>query len=719
MPDSMFGQMAGLANLIAFAFTLAIGLLVLYRWKSRPLRFWFALNCFTAAIWNLSIFAGLGLASKPLFLFTFRLESIGWIFFGPVWFIFLAFFLERETLVQTRGRRLFFLSLALPFWLAYLGDPEFFTSVSRVAGTYVSAPNGWFFLLLFPSIVGWALAQLRLVFSSFHHQPNPLIRQRSYLIGVSLLFLYIPALLTDVFLPMLHFTPPKLAGLFNALFCLIVFRLIQKFQLLPSSETLSRRLDQMQEWNQELERRVAERTAELKESEQRWREIFENAQDVIFSEGLDGRILSLNPRVQSLLGLQPEWFIGKTIFAVGGDLFPELSNRFRQIWERQIQVIQHPGDIYQEELSVSLPGRGTLSFALTLSGIFRQEKLVGYLGIARDITESARLRAGLKEYSLKLEQMVAERTRELEATYAQLAETARLAGKAEVAAGVLHNIGNVINSIGVRLEMMRNHLSFTCPVEELGQSLRLLEQNQDRLGPFFREDPTGAKLLPFLRELAGVQAQTQAELKSSLGFIQDQIQHIAEIMAVEQRYHRPGLLTEPTDLNRLVREVLEMMKDSLLRRQVEVETDLQEIPLLKLDRSQMMQVFFNLIKNAAEALEKNPAAERRIKVQIRRTAANEIELTVADNGSGIREEDRPRLFQFGFTTKTEAGGHGFGLHAAANFIQSLGGTIAAESDGPGRGAVFRVCLPLNAPLPEKAEAAENKETTYEPAYLGN
>jgi len=847
-------QPIALAGLYCFALTFGIGIFVILRWRSEPVRFWFAVNCFTAALWNLSSFAGSGLDSKELFLFTSRMGSIGWLFFGPGLFIFLAFFLGRERLVRTRWRRLFFLGLALPFWLAYLANPQRFTSVFPADGHYVTAPTGWFYLLL-PSILGWAAAQVWVIFSSFHHQPDPLIRRRSRWIGITLILLYLPALISDVLLPALNFTLPGMASIINGLFCMMVFASIQRFQLLPSPQVLISKVDQLQEFNRELERQVEERTRRLRESEQRYREIFENVQDFIFSLDLEGRLTSANPQMERVTGVREKEVVGKSLFQVigenspphlleewnrnwkdfqaqirapenlyrnevllptpsgegrnvtftwsgifregklvgylglgrdvteskraeqalresearyreifenvqemiisldregrivsgnprvrtlvGGDpeqnqgrLFseviadnmpPAILEKWRKAWQQIRQGIQKPGDVFQEEVTVPIPSGEFKTLALTYSGIFRQGRLAGYLQMGRDITESERLRQALKEYSANLERLVAERTRELEASYTKLAETARLAGKAEVAAGVLHNIGNAINSIGVRLETVKNHVHHHCGMEVLAQTLSLIEQNRDRLGPFWLEDPKGSKVLPFLRELAAAHAHSREELKEALRFVQDQVQHIAEIMAVEQRYHRPGVLPEPTDLNRLIQEALEMMKDSLGRRGVAVEQDLDELPLLNLDRSQMMQIIYNLLKNAAEALEKNPEGERRVKVSTRMRPEPEsgMEIVVEDNGAGIRVEDRPRLFQFGFTTKADRGGHGFGLHSSANFVQSMGGAIEAESEGPDQGAIFRVRLLLN-PEPERiAEKIEKKETHDEPAYFGH
>jgi len=1110
---SVLSQLDALTDLYIFVASLAIGLLALLRWKSGPLRFWFAANCFLACIWSLSDAAS-DIGALSLFLFFLRLGSVGWIFLGPSLFIFLAYFLGREDLVQARRRRLLLLALAFPFWAAFVVSPGFFSSIFRSPhdGHYLTAPNSFFSFILV-SVIGWAVVQVWILFRSLRRQFDPLIRRRSRVLMLLLAGMTALGVTTDVILPALNFSAFSLGGILYGLFCMTVFAMIQRFQLLPSAQVLSAKVDQLQEFNRTLEQKVEERTSELRASEQRYREIFENVQDFVFSLDLEarftsanpqmervtgvrekevkgrslfqvigencppplleewnrswndiqaqirapenlyryevlmpvpngevrnviftlsgifregklagylglgrdvtesqraeealresetrhreifenvqeiiisldreGRIVSANPQirltlpviadqisgqmltdligaalppvvqerwqralrivqaevkqpqdkfeevvlipsasgewrtymftfsgifregklvgylllgrdvtesqraevalqksekrfrslvenmndwvwevdrngiytyvspiVKDLLGYEPEEVIGKTPFdfmpkdeaermaglfkgiiessqpfaglentnlsqdgrevvletsgvpvydhqgnfsgyqgidrditerkmaekalresevryreifdnvqemiqsmdlegrilsgnprvrtLVGGNpeqnqgrlfseviadnLPPAVLEKWQKAWQQIRQGIQKPGDVFQEEVIVPIPSGEFKTLALTYSGIFRQGRLAGYLQMGRDITESVKLKRALEEYSANLEQLVAERTHELEATYKKLAESARLAGKAEMAAGVLHNMGNAINSIGVRLEMVRAHIC-NCPMESVLRAVEFLEQQQEHLGSFFREDPKGKQVLPFLKELAVTSQPVRAQMKETLEFVRGKIQHIAEIITVEQRYHRPGQLTEPADLNQVVREAFSLLQDSLQRRGIQIEQELAELPLLNLDRSQAIQVVFNLLKNAAEALEKNPEGERRLQVRSRAKdeGAGEVEISVEDNGIGIRPEDLPRLFQFGFTTKALRGGHGFGLHASANFIQSMGGRIEAASQGPGQGAVFRVYLPLGADQ-EKVTSDLEKEEDHEPAHIGD
>jgi len=850
---SVLSQLDSLADLYIFVASLVIGLLALLRWKSGPLRFWFAANCFLAGIWSLSNFTS-SIGFLSLFLFFLRLGSIGWIFLGPTLFIFLAYFLGREDLVQARRRRLLLLALAFPFWAAFVVSPGFFSSILRSPedGDYLMAPNSFFSFILV-SVIGWAVAQVWILVRSLRRQFDPLIRRRSRVLLLLLAGMSALGITTDVILPALNFYLSSFGGILDGLFCMTAFAMIQRFQLLPSAQVLSAKVDRLQEFNRALEEKVEERTRELRESGQRYREIFENVQEFILALDLEGRITSANPQVKHTIGFKTDHLVGKKLAELieeylspqllenwkkvwleiqakvqkPGDLFreevimpiasgewraflftysgifregrlvgylhigrdvteskkaekalresevryreifdnvqemirsldlegrilsgnprvhtlvggdpeqdqgrllseviadskpPAILEKWQKAWQQIRQGIQKPGDVFQEEVILPFVSGEFKTLAFTYSGIFRQGRLAGYLQMGRDITESVRLKQALEEYSANLEQLVAARTRELEATYKKLAESARQAGKAEMAAGVLHNLGNAINSIGVRLEMIRAHIC-NCPMESVLRAVEFLEQQQEHLGSFFREDPKGKQVLPFLKELAVASQPVRAQVKETLEFVRGKIQHIAEIITVEQRYHRPGQLTEPADLNQVVRESFSLLQDSLQRRGIQVEQELAELPLVNLDRSQAIQVVFNLLKNAAEALEKNPEGERRIRVQTRIApdAAGELEITVADNGSGIRPEDLSRLFQFGFTTKALRGGHGFGLHASANYIQSVGGRIEAASQGPGQGAVFRVYFPLGADQ-EKVTSDLEKEEDHEPAHIGD
>jgi signal transduction histidine kinase len=311
-----------------------------------------------------------------------------------------------------------------------------------------------------------------------------------------------------------------------------------------------------------------------------------------------------------------------------------------------------------------------------------------------------------------------ERTRELMAAQGRLAESARLAGKAEMAAGVLHNLGNAFNSINVRLAMIRDQRNLAA-IESLERALELLDQNRPRWGPFLSEHPQGKQFLPFLRQWTEASRRDRQHLEETLEFVARRMEHIAEILRSQQGYYRSSLRAEPTDLNQTIREALSVMEDSLQKWGVEIEQELGDLPLIELDRSQVIQMIHNLVKNAMEAVEQNPEGDRRIclRSRVNPEAGQRLEIAVEDNGAGIRPEDLPRMFEFGFTTKADSGGHGFGLHASANYIQSVGGRIKAENRGTGRGAVFRVFFPLTEEKDETREKREKMEAKYEPAHL--
>jgi C4-dicarboxylate-specific signal transduction histidine kinase len=114
------------------------------------------------------------------------------------------------------------------------------------------------------------------------------------------------------------------------------------------------------------------------------------------------------------------------------------------------------------------------------------------------------------------------------------------------------------------------------------------------------------------------------------------------------------------------------------------------------DRHKVIQILVNLITNAMQALE-GRATDRRLSVETCSLSDGQVSVRVSDNGVGISRENLVKIFNHGFTTKEE--GHGFGLHSSAVSAMELGGTLVAESDGPGRGAAFVLTLPSRPETP--------------------
>ena len=320
--------------------------------------------------------------------------------------------------------------------------------------------------------------------------------------------------------------------------------------------------------------------------------------------------------------------------------------------------------------------------------------LLGHLASQAAISiENARLYAdvqraetALRQANDELEKRVEERTRELRQAQAQLVETARAAGMAEVATNVLHNVGNVLTSALINVQVMSQTVD-TSRLGRLKQVSTLLEE----LADFLTHDPRGAQLPGYLSELADELFREQAILKEGLEATSQHVEHIRAIVHVQQTYARNTLVTEECDLSLVVEEALSIKMPSLKRHGIDVVRELSALARLRLDKHKVLQILINLISNAKNAMAALPQGQRHLRVRLD-AQGGVARIQVVDNGMGIAPELRERLFSQGFTTWE--GGHGLGLHSSALAAQMLGGRLTLESDGPGKGATATLELPL-------------------------
>jgi signal transduction histidine kinase len=170
------------------------------------------------------------------------------------------------------------------------------------------------------------------------------------------------------------------------------------------------------------------------------------------------------------------------------------------------------------------------------------------------------------------------------------------------------------------------------------------------------------------------------------------IEHIRAIVQVQQTYAKSSLMTEECDLAQLIDDALRIQMAALTRHGVTVHKELGRVPRLKVDKHKVLQILINLISNAKYALDAMPEGERVLTVRLA-AGEGQVRIQLEDNGMGISAETREKLFAHGFTTRKE--GHGFGLHSSALAAQMLGGRLTLESEGPGRGAVATLELPLS------------------------
>jgi C4-dicarboxylate-specific signal transduction histidine kinase len=296
----------------------------------------------------------------------------------------------------------------------------------------------------------------------------------------------------------------------------------------------------------------------------------------------------------------------------------------------------------------------------------------------------------LRQANEGLEQRVEERTRELKTVHGQLVQTARQAGMAEIATNVLHNVGNVLNSVYTSSQLARSRMG-ELRLEHVSKVATLLEEHQADLQRFVTEDARGRNALPFLNKLGQTLLKERQEICTLLEDVGRYTEHIGDIVKVQQNHARTPRMSEPVLLSALVDDALRINAAALARHQVKEARQLRFLPPVMTDKHKVLMILVNLISNAKYAMDGKPAEQRLLTVTLDLPVPDRVRIAVQDNGMGISQELLTRIFQYGFTTRKD--GHGFGLHSSAVAAQELGGSLTVHSDGPGRGATFTLELP--------------------------
>ena len=306
--------------------------------------------------------------------------------------------------------------------------------------------------------------------------------------------------------------------------------------------------------------------------------------------------------------------------------------------------------------------------------------------------ETDRAYRALHSMNEQLERRVRERTVELQAMQGELVATARRAGRAEIATNVLHNVGNVLNSVNVSAGIIANTLRRS-RAQGMSRALKMMVDHAGDLGHFLTADEKGRLLPAYLSGAAASLAQEQQTMLEELGHLTKSIDHIKDVVATQQSYAGGGSLVEPAQVAELAEDALRMNAGKLTRHKVAVIREFMDLPEVRLDRGRVLQILVNLIGNASQAMEDNGERARRIVLRVSAGDAR-LRISVQDEGIGITADNLTRIFSHGFTTR--AAGHGFGLPSCALAARQMGGTLCVHSDGPGRGATFTLELPLDA-----------------------
>jgi PAS domain S-box-containing protein len=375
---------------------------------------------------------------------------------------------------------------------------------------------------------------------------------------------------------------------------------------------------EMLRWNQTLERRVAERTAELHQSELRFRQLAEASfEGLAVSE--NGILIDGNPQLAALHGYTLEEMIGRPVLDfVAPDFRDLVAQRIREGVEATYQCfsLRKDGSIFPSEVRGcmrSWQGRETRVTAL------------------RDLTEIKRAAARLQSLQTELQ-------------HAQ-----RLGLVSEVSAGIIHQIGQPLCSMGINLSAAL------------------------------------AQVIKCANPKCGVQPMIE-DVGKDVARLRDAVVHLRSLANPSQTTHKE------TDLNEMISDVLGILAQEANRRRIDIEVDFSpSLPPIHVDSVQLSQVLLNLLHNAFDATENCPADRRSIVVTTRKMDDGGVEFTVRDSGSGIAPGASSELFAPFFTTKPE--GIGMGLRLSRTIVHAHGGSIEGFNNPGGLGSTFRVRIP--------------------------
>lgn len=329
----------------------------------------------------------------------------------------------------------------------------------------------------------------------------------------------------------------------------------------------------------------------------------------------------------------------------------------------------------------------------------------------------------LKNTYHHLEKQVLERNRELEeaknaalktlneldATRKQLAESAHRSGMAEIAVSVLHNIGNVITPINVWVEDIEEAITEK-EIRSLEKVRNLLAASEPSSEENPRSDRRNHQLLDYLDTTLEILKSRNSIFESHLDNIRKGLGHVTEIIAIQQKYAGIKGWETVEDINQLLKDAFEIQSKALTRRGIETVIDLSPVPRLRIDKSKMIQIFVNILKNAYESLDMaHPINEKRIEIATSTMTgpANDpwVRIVIRDTGVGISNDQKHQIFQFNYSTKKRKSG--FGLHDCANYIKARNGMIRLESQGPNRGARMVIDLPVSWEEPSDNHSSDS------------
>jgi PAS domain S-box-containing protein len=418
-----------------------------------------------------------------------------------------------------------------------------------------------------------------------------------------------------------------------------------------------------------LENRVEERTLELANSLSLLNATLNSTEDGILAVDLSGRVICCNDKFPAMWGIPPK------IMETGrNEAFIEHCSTLVENPKAYLTRIQ---ELFMQPEKTSLDVL-TLRDGRFVERVIHPQmmngKCVGRVLTFRDITERKKAETSLQK------------------AHAELVQASRQAGMAEVATNVLHNVGNVLNSVNTSASVVMDQVR-SSRLKGVSRVVELLEPHRNDLAAFLTSDNRGPQVIDYLKSLSTFLTEEQVAMLNELSGLTKNIEHIKQIVAMQQSYAKASGVEEIHSPVVLVEDALRIHAGGLERHNVEIVRDYEKVPDIVADKHKVPQILINLIGNAKYALAEMENDKRQATLSVKANGGDTIRISVKDNGVGIAPENLIRIFSHGFTTRKN--GHGFGLHSGFLAAKEMGGNLFVQSEGPGRGAVFTLELPIN------------------------
>lgn len=477
----------------------------------------------------------------------------------------------------------------------------------------------------------------------------------------------------------------------NQMSCTRFFKSTAEQQLLKHARQLENTQELLENNVKELSKEIQkhrqtqnalkESQVSLKESEKQFRSIFNTVPHgiILYKRNQSGELIikDFNPSATKILGTHLEDLRFKNIFEVFPNVDHEVIKALHNGFDHQTSWSSE--DLHYEDDQISGAYEVSIfpSSSDTVACMFQ------------DITERKKYQIKIEELNENLEQRVKDRTEQIEKMQHEITQQAHQSGMAQIATNVLHNVGNLLNGVGFAIHDI-NEICDKSIINKFYNANAMLEKQLDNIEQYITENPKGKQLLQYYLALQPEIENEHQRLKQFGSQLMQHLNAINDIIIAQMHVASGPSFSEELNLTKLIPDIITMIKPSLIKHKIHLNTDLNPVESIQGQRSKMIHIFTNLIKNAKESILDSDNQQKEIGILLYQNNGH-LTIEIKDSGNGIEEKDFARIFNHGFTTKTQ--GHGFGLHSCANYIAEMEGHIKVTSSGKGKGATFILQFP--------------------------